>query len=296
MSGWFYDLRHDLVDDPSVQDLATYYALSSRGDHTETRRLAHRVLEMIGDRTSGPWRCLGLVEFNEGHFDRAVDLQRRAHTIDETQTDNLAVYTLSPTLLAIVLAATDHDPGELVEQGFARARAARWPTALAFAHYAAAEAIQQTDPVAALEQDEQGHALALEVGNSLIEALTQSSINYLQSVLLPPVERASALTHQLRRLEQNDDTGTALIPLSQVVVLLAQAERLRTAALICGWLDGRSGRNAQTIGEHDAAIASVRQALHDQWDPLYQQGRSMPLTQVIEAACQELDTIHGSDP
>lgn len=291
--GWFYDLRHDLVDDPLVQDLATYYALSSQGDHTETRRLAHRVIEMVGDRTSGPWRCLGLVEFNEGHFEAAVDYLTQAYNIAETQTDDLGAYTLNPSVLGAILAATGHDPGELVEQAFARARAARWPTALAFAHYAAGEAIQQSDPVAALEQDERGHALALEVGNRMIEALTQSSINYLQSVLLPPVERAAALIHQLRRLEQND-TGTALIPLSQVVVLLDQAERLRTAALICGWLDGRSGRNAQTAGEHEAAIASVRQALGDQWDPLCQQGRSMNLTEVIDIACDELDMIDGN--
>ena len=168
------------------------YALNSQGDHSEARRLAHRLIEMTGDRASGAWRCLGQVEFNEGHFDRAVDLHTKAYKIDETRTNNLGAYTLNPSMLGVILAASGHDPGELVEQGFARARAARWPTALAFAHYAAGEAIQQTDPVAALEQDERGHALALEVGNRLIEALTQSSINYLQSVLLPPVERAAA--------------------------------------------------------------------------------------------------------
>ena len=74
-------------------------------------------------------------------------------------------------------------------------------------------------------------------------------------------------------------------------MLLNQTGRLRTAALICGWLDGRSGRNAQTVGEHEAAVAAVRHALGDRWDPLFRQGRTMTSTQVFDTACDELDTI-----
>ena len=73
-------------------------------------------------------------------------------------------------------------------------------------------------------------------------------------------------------------------------------ERPRTAALICGWLDGRSGRDAQTIGEHEAAVAAVREALGDQWDPLFQQGRNMTSTQILDTACDELNTIDDNDP
>ena len=162
-------------------------------------------------------------------------------------------------MLAVILAATGRDARALVEQALDRARAAKWPTGLAFAHYAAGQATIDTDPVASLEAINRAVAIAAEVGNRRTEATAQTIVNHLQSALLPPAELAVALIRQLRHLQQSGDTTTtALLTLSQIIVLLNGAGRQRTAALICGWLDGRSGRNLQTLGDHEAAVAAVR--------------------------------------
>ena len=86
-------------------------------------------------------------------------------------------------------------------------------------------------------------AIAVEVGNRQAEALGRTIVIHLQSALLPRAELAVALSRLLRHLQQSGDTTNALLTLSQVIVLLNDAGRPRTAALICGWLDGRSGRN-----------------------------------------------------
>ncbi len=291
MDGWFYDLRHDLPDRPAVQTAAMRHALHAKADYTETRRLAHRLIEMTGDGQWLAWISLATVEFNESHFDQTVDYQTRAYKIGEAQPDDPWIHTQNPTWLAVFLAASGHDPGDLIEEGFARARAAQWPSALAFAHYAAGLAVLHTDPVVSLEQLNRGLELAVEIGSGTAQGLCQTLINHLQSALVPPGEVAIALIHHLRGLQESGDTNGAPLALSQVLMLLNQPQNWRTTALICGWLDGRSGRDAHTIDDYEAGIAAVREALGDQWDPLFQQGRSMTSTQILDIACDELQTI-----
>jgi hypothetical protein len=296
MIGWFYDLRHDLLDRPAAQTAAMVHALHAKADYTETRRLAHRLIEMSTDEPWLAWFSLSTVEYNESYFDRTVEYQTRAYEIGEARPDDRWVHTQNPTWLAVFLAACGHDPGDLIEEGFARARAARWPTALAGAHYAAGVAILHTDPVASLEQINRGLELAVEIGNGTVESLCQMLVNHLHSALLPPGELAIALILHLRGLQESGDTNGAPLVLSQVLMLLNQPQNWRAAALICGWLDGRSGRDAQTIGDYEAGIAAVRDALGDRWDPLFQQGRDMTSTQVLDIACDELQTIDASIP
>ena len=116
---------------------------------------------------------------------------------------------------------------ELVEQALDRARAAKWPTGLAFAHYAAGLAIIDTDPAASLEAFNRAVAIAAEVGNRQAEALAQTIVIHLQSALLPRAELAVALIRLLRHLQQSGDTTTALLTLSQS---RRAAERRRAAA------------------------------------------------------------------
>jgi len=291
VGGWFFDLRHDLPDRACVQEAAMYYAMHASADHTETRRLAHRVIELTSEATWLAWFCLAYVEFIESHYDRAVDYQIRAYSVGEAHADNPWVHTLNPTLTASILVAAGHDPGELVEQGRARSRAAQWPTGLAWSHHSAGLALLHTDPVASLEQLNLGLEVAVGVGNSNAEAHCQTLVNYLQSTSLSPDQLAAALVRQLRQLLGSGDTVNTLLPLSDAVQLLTKAEKWSTAALVCGWLDGRSARNAQTIAGHEAAIASIRQALGDHWEALYQQGRNMTSTQLVDTACDELQTI-----
>ena len=127
--------------------------MNSKGDLAEARRLCRRLLEITNDSSSDAWMNLGLVEFYEGHFDQAVDCLRRAYAIGEEQTDDLFLHVSAPTVLA--MHPGRHRPRRavrLVEQAFDRARAARWPTGLAIAHYAAGLASFDTDPAASLER------------------------------------------------------------------------------------------------------------------------------------------------
>ncbi len=296
MIGWFYDLRHDLPDRPAVQTAAMRHALHAKADYTETRRLAHRLIEMSTDEPWLAWFSLSTVEYNESHFDRTVEYQTHAYEIGEARPDDRWVHTQNPTWLAVFLAACGHDPGDLIEEGFARARAAQWPSALAGTHFAAGLAILYTDPSTSLEHLNRGLELAVEVGNGTVESLCQMTINALQFALLPPGELAIVLIRQLRSLQDAGETNGAPLALSQVLILLNQLERWRIAALICGWLDGRSGQGAQTIDDHKEAITSVRDALGDQWDQLLEQGRNMTSTHILDIACDELQTIDASVP
>lgn len=187
MSGWFYELRHDLPDRPAVQAAAMRHALHANADCTETRRLAHRLIEM--PTTDGQWMAwfsLAIVENHESHFDRTVDYQTRAYEIGEALPHDSEEHIQNPTWLALFLAVAGRDPGDLVEDGFARARAARSSTALAWAHYAAAVVLLDTDPIVSLWQLNRGLELAVTVRNRTAELLCQALVNFHESALLPP--------------------------------------------------------------------------------------------------------------
>lgn len=49
--------------------------------------------------------------------------------------------------------------------------------------------------------------------------------------------------------------------------------------------------SAKNLSNHKAAIESVREALGDQWDALFQEGRNVPSIQILDIACDELQTI-----
>ena len=134
MGGWCYDLRDDLPERPAVQEAALAYAVNSKADLAEARCLCHRLLELTNDTSASAWMQLGIVEFNEGHFDQAVDHLRRAYAIGEDQPDDRFLHVVAPTILACILAATARDAGELIAQVFDHARAMNWPTGLANAH------------------------------------------------------------------------------------------------------------------------------------------------------------------
>ena len=71
----------------------------------------------------------------------------------------------------------------------------------------------------------------------------------LQKALLSRAELAVALRRPLRHLQHSGNTYTAWLALRNAIELLNEAGRLRPATLLCGWLDGGSGRNAHSVGE-----------------------------------------------
>ena len=177
MGGWCYELRHDFPDRPAVQAAAMRHALHFNADYPETRRLAHRLIEISPNDPWLAWFSLAIVEYNESHFDRTVEYQTRAYEIGEARPDDRWVHTQNPTWLAVFLAASGHDPGGLVEESFARARATSWPTALAVAHFSAGNALLHTDPIASLEELNRGLEVAVRIGNGTAESLCQMLIN-----------------------------------------------------------------------------------------------------------------------
>ncbi|MEO6653293.1 MAG: hypothetical protein ABIP17_11615 [Ilumatobacteraceae bacterium] len=87
---------------------------------------------------------------------------------------------------------------------------------------------------------------------------------HIQSGLLTAGELAVARIDLLRRLQHIGDTSTTVLALSNVIVLLDKVGGQDTAAVMCGWLDGRSDRNVQTVGDHDSAVSSMRRSVGDQ--------------------------------
>ena len=292
MSGWFYELRDDLHDRVPVQETAIGHALNSEGDLAEARRLCQRLLEMTGDTSHAAWSQLGLVEFFESHFDRAVDCHRRAYAISEQQTDDRFLRVIGSVVLAVILAATGRDACRARRRG-PRARPRR-----KVADRSGVRALRRGtgDPPYRPGGEPRGEQpLRRDRGRGrqpAREATAQTIVNFLQSALLPRADLALALIRQLRHLEQSGDTTTtALLTLSQIIELLNGAGRQRPAALICGWLDGRSGRNLQTLGDHEAAVTAIRHAVGDEWDLLFQRGRGLTSSQVFDIAFDELNTI-----
>ena len=209
----------------------------------------------------------------------------------EAATDELSDPVFNPALLATMLSATGRDPAHLVTQALDRANAANWPSAIAFANYAAGLASLATEPAASLDSLNRAVQIAAAVGNRVVEEISQTLLINLQATLLSPGELAVALIDLLRHIHHSGDKNVAPLALSQVIVLLEKIGRQETAALICGWLDGRSGRNVQTVGEHDAAVAAIRQSVGARWDELLDRGRSMTSAQILDLTCDELATI-----
>jgi len=291
MSRWCFDLRDELHDLMCLQSAASYYTLYSTGDLAETRRLCERAIERIGVNSGivWPWTHLGTAAFNEGHYDEAVELHTMSYTMSEERSNDIFDRVLGSGTLGAFLAATGHDPTAYVQQALERAEAVQWPTGLA--HYDAGLAVLETDPVASLEELTTAVRITVDVECRYMEATAQTLVIHLQRSLLPQGELAAELSRLLRRLQEIRDSGASFLALRSVIVLLAETDRPVTAALICGWLDGRHGRSAQGLEPHDAAVANARESVGDRWNALLQQGRRMTSDQIIDAASDELATI-----
>lgn len=120
--------------------------------------------------------------------------------------------------------------------------------------------------------------VAAGVGSRRVETMAQNFKLHIQSGLLTAGELAVARIDLLRRLQHIGDTSTTLLALSNVIVLLDKVGRQDTAAVVCGWLDGRSGRNEQTVGDHDSAgssaVSSIRRSVGDEWNQFVDRGQA----------------------
>ena len=134
--------------------------------------------------------------------------------------------------------------------------------------------------------------MAIDAGNREVEASARRDRLAVQAGILSPPELARELIGLLRLMADTRNVLLSLLMFSQAVQLLETAGRSATAAMICGWLDGRSGRAAFNIDEHIAALAAVQTSVGDQWEELLQAGRRQTFDQIIEVACDALATIH----
>ncbi|MEO6651129.1 MAG: hypothetical protein ABIP17_00545, partial [Ilumatobacteraceae bacterium] len=271
---------------------AVGHALTSAGNVTETRRLCQRLFELENGAYEGvAWQNLGFVAFDEGDYDQAVEHLLRAYEFGEAAPDELFDHVLNPVVLALFLSSTGRDATEFIEQALDRANAANWPTAVAYANCAAGLDLSYTDATASLGALDRAIQVAAGVGSRRVETMAQNFKLHGQSGLLTEGELAVASIDLLQRLQHIGDTSTTLLALSNVIVLLDKGGRHGTAAVVCGWLDGRSGRNVQTVGDHDSAVSSIRRSVGDQWDQFVDRGHSMTRNQIIDFVCEELATI-----
>ena len=70
----------------------------------------------------------------------------------------------------------------------------------------------------------------------------------------------------LRRSQQTGRIPNSWLTLGRTVAPLPDVGRSGAAALICGWLDGRTDRVSDNMEVHEAAVAAVRRSFGRQWE------------------------------
>jgi hypothetical protein len=291
MSGWCFDLRDELADNLAVQSTATLHALSSRGDLPETRRLIERVRIMTDGDLSAVLFSMGYLAYLEGDFAAAIEALERFEA-NSRATGGPAQQFTAALHLAMMLAVGGFDVRDRTIALVDAATTLRWPSGIAFAHYADGLAMFTVDPVHSLDAFNRALEGAIDAGNRNVEASARRDRLAVQAGILSPPELAREMIGLLRLLASTRNVLVSLLTFSQAVQLLETAGRSATAAMICGWLDGRSGRAAFNIGEHMAAVEAVQSSVGDRWEELLQIGRRHSFDQIIDVACDELATIH----
>ena len=243
-----------------------------------------------GHSAGAAWQHLGVTAFNEGDYEQAIEYQLRTYESVEAAPDDLFDHVLNPAVTAMILGATGRDVTEFINQALEGQR-----QGLAHRHrlreLRSGTRLGGTDPAAALAYLDRAIDVAAGVDSRSIETMARNFKINVMSRNLPLGELAIALNDLLRRLQHLGDTNTTLLALNQAVVLFDKAGRYDAGAVATGWLDGRSGRNVQTVADHNAAVTSIRQSVADQWDHLVAKGHSMTRNQTVDFVCGELLTI-----
>jgi hypothetical protein len=291
MSGWSYELRDELADNLAVQSTATLHALIARGDLPETRRLIERVGIMTDGDLSVVLFAMGYVAYLEGDFAAAISALERfdAHS---RVAGGPAERFRAQLHLAMMLAVGGFDVRDRTTALVDTATTLRWPSGIAVAYYADGLATFTSDPVHSLEAYDRAIETAVAAGNREVEANARRDRLAVLAGILPPPELAQELAGLLRLQASTRSVLTSFLSFSQAVQLLETAGRSVTAAVICGWLDGRSGRAAFNIDEHIAAVEAVQASVGDRWEELLQTGRRQTFDEIVEIACEELATVH----
>ena len=117
--------------------------------------------------------------------------------------------------------------------------AAGWPTGIALGHQADAALTGASDRQHSLDAYTRVIDIAASVGNWYVEATAQRLRLNVQFAVLPTDELASVTVDVLRRFHAMGDAMNVTHTVSFALVVLADAERLETSALVLGWLRGR---------------------------------------------------------
>jgi len=292
MSGWFYDLSGQRPDCAMTQLVAATHAFAVRGDLLEGRQRAEHVLELDHPDRLLAHRALGTIAMHSGDYERAIEhLERFA-----------AYATTSPRvidrvprrwLLATACFYARRDPGPIVEQLITESTAAGWATGIALGHQADAAFTGTRDPHHCLDAYTQAIALAASVGNWYVEATAQRLRLNVQFAVLPADELASVTVDVLRRFHAMGDQMNVTHTLSFALVVLADAGRLETAALVLGWLRARPGYHNDPVGRLPDVTANLEAALGAQGQTLIETGRVMTLDDALQRTVTELDALRN---
>ncbi len=290
MSGWFYDLSERRPDCAMTQLVAATHAFAVRGDLVEGRQRAEHVLELDHPNTPLAHRALGTIAIHSGDYERAIEHLERFAAFAATS-PRVIERVARRWLLATALFYAKRDPGPIVEQLIAESTAAGWPTGLALGHQADAAITGARDRQHSLDAYTRVIDIAASVGNWYVEATAQRLRLNVQFAVLPTDELASVTVDVLRRFHAMGDAMNVTHTLSFALVVLADAERLETSALVLGWLRARPAYSADPVGRLADVTATLEESLGDKAQVLIDAGRLMNLDDLVDLATTELDAI-----
>jgi hypothetical protein len=258
----------------------------SRGDLEETRRLAGRLMQTSDGTAQSAFIGLAWSCWLEGDADAAIALHEQHHQRAE-QSGTLVERFMGALLVTITRAPARRDTTALIQQVFEYAAALRWPTAMGYAHYADGLASIAHDPAHSLAAFDRAIAIAVDVGNPMVEDAARRHRVMIQRTVLPRSEFARELIALLRLTQRTDNQFLAVLTLSDSVQILHDEGRSDTAGLVCGWLDRRSGQ-ALDGSQYVAATAAVQASVGDRWKPLLERGHTQTFKQIVDLVCSEL--------
>ena len=109
--------------------------------------------------------------------------------------------------------------------------------------------------------------------------------------MLPPDELASVTLAVLCRFHAMGDPLNVTHTVSFALVVLADAGRLETSALVLGWLRGRPAYGTDPLGRLAEVTTTLEESLGEKAQTLIEAGRLLTVDEVVDLASTELGAI-----
>ena len=261
MIGWCYDLRDDLPDQPRVQ---TGRGACTRCTAEETPpqpdASSTACSRSSADSSADAWTILASVEFFEGHFERAIDCQMRAYEIaerdrrDERSSASTRRCRRSRWRSAVATrASTSSRPSNAPAS---RAGRAGWRSRTTPPAWRASSPIRRRASTRSTVRSPSRSRSATATSSSSPGATGSRSSGPAPTGRAGRGAGRRAAT--VPRDGRHDQRACSRSGTSSSCSPMPGGPS--AAALICGWLDGRTGRASGSLDVHETAVAAVRRS------------------------------------